>query len=98
VRSTSGVTAIVRFGQVPAVLYPETLKIIQDFEVTQNAASFAEISPLKPGKAVIVTEGPFVGLEGLVSMASEQRVVVLMQLLGKEQHLKFSPHQLTVKD
>lgn len=97
VRSTQGVAAIVRFGQTPAVLQPETLKAIRAFEASQNTASFEEISTLKPGKPVIVTDGPFAGLEGLVSMVSEQRVVVLMNLLG-QQRLKFSPHQLTVLD
>lgn len=98
VRSTQGVAAIVRFGQAPAVLLPETLKNIQMFEASQNTASFEEISSLKPGKAVVVTDGPFAGLEGLVSMVSEQRVVVLMHLLGQQQQLKFSPHQLSVAD
>ena len=96
VRSTLGITTIVRFGQLPAVLRPETLKTIQAFEAVRNVADFEEISPFKPGKTVVVTEGPFSGLEGLVSMTSEQRVVVLMQLLGKEQRLKFTPHQLAV--
>ena len=87
-----------RFGQVPAVLLPETLKTIQAFEAAYNASSFEEISSFKPGKAVVVTEGPFAGLEGLVSMVSEQRVVVLMHLLGQQQRLKFSPHQLSMAD
>jgi len=98
VRSTQGIAAIVRFGQVPAVLLPETLKTIQAFEAAYNASSFEEISSFKPGKAVVVTEGPFAGLEGLVSMVSEQRVVVLMHLLGQQQRLKFSPHQLSMAD
>jgi len=96
VRSTLGISAIVRFGQVPAILSPETLKTIQAFESSRNAADFEEISTFKPGKIVVVTDGPFAGVEGLVSMASEQRVVVLMQLLGKQQRLKFGPHQLVV--
>jgi len=98
VRSTLGITAIVRFGQVPATLSVEMLKAIQAFEASRNTADFEEISAFKPGKAVVVTDGPFAGLEGLVSMASEQRVVVLMQLLGKQQRLKFSPHQLVATD
>lgn len=98
VRSTLGITAIVRFGQVPATLSVETLKAIQAFEAGRNTADFEEISAFKPGKAVVVTDGPFAGLEGLVSMASEQRVVVLMQLLGKQQRLKFGPHQLVVAE
>lgn len=98
VRSTLGIAAIVRFGQVPAILSPETLKAMQAFEASRNAAGFEEISAFKPGKAVVVTDGPFAGLEGLVSMVSEQRVVVLMQLLGKQQRLKFGPHQLVVAE
>lgn len=98
VRSTHGITAIVRFGQVPAILLPETLKNIQAFEARQNAASFEEISAIKPGQTVVVTDGPFAGLEGLVSMVSEQRVVVLMHLLGQQQRLKFAAHQLSVAD
>ena len=98
VRSTQGITAIVRLGQVPAVLQLETLKIIQAFEARRNAADFEEISPLRPGKVVMVNDGPFAGLEGLVSIVSEQRVIVLMQLLGQQQQLKFRPHQLVVAD
>lgn len=98
VRSTQGITAVVRFGQTPAVLQPETLKTIRAFEASRNAASFEEISSIRPGKAVVVTDGPFAGLEGLVSMASEQRVVVLMHLLGQRQRLAFKPHQVTVAD
>lgn len=98
VRSTQGISAIVRFGQMPAVLQPETLKFIQAFEASQNSADFDEVSNLKPGNTVVVMDGPFAGLEGLVSMASEHRVIVLMQLLGKQQFLKFSPHQLSVPE
>lgn len=96
VRSTLGIAAIVRFGQASAVLSQETLITIQAFEASQNAADFEEISDFKPGKVVVVTDGPFAGLEGLVSRASGQRVMVLMQLLGKQQRLKFAPHQLAM--
>lgn len=98
VRSTLGITAIVRFGQVPAVLSMDALKTIQVFEGGQNTADFEEISAFKPGKTVVVTDGPFAGLEGMISMASVQRVVVLMQLLGKQQSLKFGPYQLAVNE
>ena len=96
VRSTQGISSIVTFGQVPAVLQLATLEIIQAFEASRNAADIGEISTLKPGKAVVVTDGPFAGLEGIVSLSSEQRVVVLMQLLGRQQSLKFLPEHLTV--
>ncbi|MFA6311939.1 MAG: transcription termination/antitermination NusG family protein [Sterolibacterium sp.] len=96
VRSTLGVTAIVRFGQTFAVLRHSVLKSIQDFEARQNAAGLEEISPFRAGESVLVVDGPLVGLEGLVSSVSQDRVVVLMQLLGHEARVTLSHHQLLV--
>ena len=41
-----------------------------------------------------VAEGPLAGLDGLVAMASAERVVVLMNLLGQDTKVTVSPHQL----
>jgi len=94
VRSTQGVTAIVRFGGVPAVLRPDTLQRIQAYESRQNAADFVELGALQPGKTVLVTTGPLAGLQGLVAMVSRQRVVVLMRLLGEETKVRVNPCDL----
>jgi len=96
VRSTLGVTTIVRFGQTLAVLRHGVLESIQDFEARQNAAGLEEISPFRSGQSVLVVDGPLVGLEGLVSSVSQERVVVLMQLLGHEARVTLSHHQLLV--
>jgi len=96
VRSTQGVTSIVRFGGVPAVLQPDTLEGIRAFECCQNAVAFAERNSLQPGKTVVVTNGPLAGLEGLVAMVSRQRVIVLMHLLGEQTQVKLNPDQLRV--
>lgn len=96
VRSTMGVTTIVRFGQALAVLRQQALRSIQDFEARQNAAGLDEISPFRTGESVSVVDGPLVGLEGLVSSVSQERVVVLMQLLGHETRVTLSHHQLLV--
>lgn len=94
VRSTLGVTSIVRFGGVPAVLRPDTIENIREFESRQQAADIAELSGLQPGKTVVVICGPLAGLEGLVAMVSKQRVVVLMRLLGEETKVRLSPDEL----
>lgn len=94
VRSTLGVTNIVRFGQEPAVIRPETLKTIRDFEARQNEASDEDISPFQRGERVRVADGPLTGLEGLIAVVSQQRVVVLMQLLGQDTRVSLSRHQL----
>ena len=41
------------------------------------------------------TAGAFVGLEGLVSAVARDRVIVLMNLLGKDQTLKFDATDLS---
>lgn len=94
VRSTLGVLKIVRFGEEFAVLRPETLESIKQFELRQHAAQYEELTPIKPGVMVRVASGPLAGLEGLVSSFSEKRVVVLFQLLGQDTPVRLSPHQL----
>lgn len=96
VRSTLGVAAVVRFGQVPAVMRHGVVESIRVFEARQNAASLEEISPFRSGEGVLVVDGPLAGLEGLVSSVSQDRVVVLMQLLGHEARVTLSHHQLLV--
>ncbi len=84
VRSTLGVSSIVRFGHTPAILRTDTLDAIRALESIQNDANIEELSPLLPGRRVLVVEGPFAGLEGLVSTVSARRVDVLMHMLGND--------------
>ncbi len=94
VRSTLGVTGVVRFGQTPAILGAQTLHSLRAFEAEQNAAPDAAISPIQCGRRVRVAEGPLTGMEGLVSVVAHERVVILMHLLGEETRVSLSPHQL----
>lgn len=94
VRSTKGVTSMVRFGGVPAVLQQGTVERIREVECRQNAAEFSELDALQPGKTILVTTGPLTGLQGLVKMASGQRVIVLMRLLGEETKVRLSTSEL----
>jgi transcriptional antiterminator RfaH len=96
VRSTLGVTTIVRFGQEPAVMRPETLMGIRDFEARQNQSPDEDISPFQRGGRVRVVDGPLTGFEGLISVVSRERVVVLMQLLGQDTRVSLSHHQLLI--
>lgn len=96
VRSTLGVTTLVRFGQEPAVLRQETLRSIQAFEARRNEAREEDISPFQPGGRVRVAAGPLVGMEGLISAVSHERVIVLMQLLGQDTRVSMSHHELLV--
>jgi transcriptional antiterminator RfaH len=94
VRSTVGVSALVRFGGMPAILRSATIDCIRQFEAEQHQLDLTELSGLAPGKTVLITTGPFAGLEGLVAMISRQRVVVLMRLLGEDTKVRLSIDEL----
>lgn len=96
VRSTLGVLTLVRFGHEPAVMRPETLKSIRDFETRRNAASEEDISPFHPGGRARIADGPLRGLEGLITDVSQERVTVLMHLLGQDTRVSLSHHRLLV--
>jgi len=96
VHSTLGVTTVVRFGREPAVMRPETLKGIRELEARRNAARDEDISPFQPGERVKVAAGPLTGLQGLISDVSQERLIVLMHLLGQDTRVSLSHHQLLV--
>jgi transcriptional antiterminator RfaH len=96
VRSSVGVSSLVRFGQEPAVILDQTLDGIRAFETLRNEAPLEQISPFRPGRSIRVVDGPLTGMEGLISDVSHERVVALMHLLGKDTRVTLSHHQLLV--
>ena len=84
VRSTYGISGLVRFGNTPAVLSAGVLEAIATMEHRENQSSIEELSAIVPGSRVVVVEGPLAGMEGLVSVVSAKRVEVLMQLVGAD--------------
>lgn len=96
VRSTLGVSAMVRFGHEPAVMQSDTLNAIRAFETRRNAACDEDISPFQPGVRIHVADGPLVGMEALVSEVSNERIIVLMRLLGHDTRVSVSHHQVVL--
>lgn len=98
VRSTTGVSSIIRFGMDLAVLSDAMCQRIMDFAETQQQGgleSLLTIQGIAVGQKVAINQGAFSGLEGLVSAVAKDRVLVLMNLLGKEQTLKFQAQDLS---
>jgi len=98
VRSTLGVTSIVRFGMDLAVLSDQQCWAIMAYAQAQQeggVGSILDVQGIRPGQKVLVNSGAFAGLEGLVSMVAKDRVMVLMSLLGKEQTLGFEPTEIS---
>ena len=80
IRSTLGVSTLVRFGMSPAKV-PE--KLIEALKKSENPQGIHEFSqkPLSPGDKVLIVEGPFEGYEAtLFSQKSVDRVIVLLKI------------------
>lgn len=94
VRSTGGISHIIRFGSVFATIQSETLGIIRLLEQERNAVDEATLGALQPGQKARFLHIAFNGLEGLVKSASSRRVAVLLELMGRQQVVRASQHLL----
>lgn len=94
VRSTVGVSHIVRFGITPATVSDELVSALRVFEQQREAASLVDLSVLRAGHRVAVCSGPLIGLEGLVSAKAGTRVTVLLEVLGRQTRVSLPEHQL----
>lgn len=91
IRSTLGVSRLVCFGQTPAKL-PAAL--VDDIRGRTEGADTV-LRQFNPGQAVVVTEGPFAGIEAIFDQADgEARVMVLLNLMSKQVRLAVAPNQL----
>ena len=98
VRSTKGITTIVRFGFEPAVIGEELLRRIRQLEEDRNQATLLELSNLKPGQTVRLKHSALGGVEGLIQSVSSKRVAVLLEILGRPAVVQLEHHQVEVKD
>lgn len=82
IRSTKGVSRLVRFGAEPARIDDALVDLLRDHE----ASVLAEPERLfNAGERVQLTEGPFAGIEGIYQMADgDRRVMVLIELMSKK--------------
>lgn len=95
VRSTIGVSALVRFGMAPATIGADVLAALHELEQRRNATAEAPgASPFVAGAAVCVDSGPLAGLVGIVAESSHERVAVMLSLLGREKRVVFGVEAL----
>lgn len=83
IRSTIGVSGLVRFGLIPAKI-PENL--IEAVKQRENDEGIHEIqvSDFEDGQAVRIAEGPFEGYEAIFkSKSGQQRAVLLLNITQK---------------
>ena len=82
IRSTLGVSKLVSFGNLPAVVADELI------EVLQQMPEQAPQRLIQPGQQVKIVSGPLRGLEGIYQQADgELRAMVLIELLNKQHRI-----------
>lgn len=88
IRSTLGVSRLVTFGQTPAKIDDDLLESIR----ARSESADVQLRHFAPGEQVIVTQGPFTGVEALYQMADgQERVVVLLTILSKQVRMTVPP-------
>ena len=90
IRSTLGVSRLVKFGEQPAKVDDQIIKQLQQRENTQTPA------PLyAPGDRVLITEGPLAGLEAIYhTQDAEQRSIILLDMLSRQVMVKVGRESL----
>lgn len=88
IRSTLGVNRLVTFGQILAKIDDDLVVALQ----SQSEATEVVLRHFEPGEQVVVTDGPFVGVEAIYQMADgEGRVMLLLNILSKQVKMTVSP-------
>jgi transcriptional antiterminator RfaH len=94
VRSTKGVTTIVRFGFEPALLQDDVVQRIRQMEQLRQQATIEELNQLKVGQKVRLKHTALGAIEGLVHNVSSKRVAVLLEIMGRPTVVQVDHHQV----
>ena len=98
IRSTYGVASLVRFGNEPAKVPDEFVAHLKKQEGQDGLHEWAEPKMIV-GDRMRVTEGPLKGYEGvLLAKSGQARVLLLLDMLGKEVRTHLSPDQIEPAD
>ncbi len=91
VRSTPGVTDLVRFCGAPALVPQGVVEALREAADPETGCHRLRTAPFAAGERVRFAAGPFAGLEGVFEIESgEARAVVLLDLIGKTNRLTVS--------
>jgi transcriptional antiterminator RfaH len=96
IRSTWGVSQLVRFGMKPAWAGEGLIHEIRKLEQSRHGIGQGLI-PFKKGDQVQVLDGPFKGVSAEVFSCDQKRVILLLQVLGKTRQLEFDTGVCQVK-
>jgi transcriptional antiterminator RfaH len=88
------VSSLVRFGKDPATVPDVLIELLLARESTSGLHDWAE-ARLSAGQAVRVVDGVMQGYEGIfVASSGRERVVVLLDILGRQVRARVEASQL----
>jgi transcriptional antiterminator RfaH len=83
IRSTLGVVSLVRFGQTPAKVPRELVRLLRSREDIEGI-QVVPLDEYRPGSRIRITDGSLSGYEGLyLARSGRDRVTVLLDIMGK---------------
>lgn len=97
IRSTRGVAGLVRFAEMPAKVPADLVRLLQ---AQCDEGDIVDMTGKEPhvfrrGDGVEITAGSFKGIQAIIKeQKGEDRVVLLLTLLGKEQAVEVPIHQV----
>jgi transcriptional antiterminator RfaH len=96
IRSTRGVSKMVRFDGIPAVVPDQLIQALQSNDDDDGNQSLMQ-NNLMRGDKVTIIDGPLAGYQGIYQQQnSVERIAVLVDLVGKNTLLNISVHDLQI--
>ena len=94
-RSTKGCVDLVKFGGTPSTVPAGLIDLIQSQIDSDCVIDLSALHSLPLGSPVRIAEGPFEGLMGTIAaQKGEERVIVLLSILGAERSVELLRNQL----
>lgn len=85
IRSTLGVSTLVRFGMEPAVVPGDLVEALKARVGPEGVIDLTATVGFKPGSRVRIAEGGMTGYEGIfLATSSHDRVIILLDIVGKQ--------------
>ncbi len=90
IRSTLGVTALVRFGQFPTVVPDDLIHDLRQRDDEEGIQQLPEYS-YRPGESLRIADGVMAGFEGIyLARSAKDRVLVLLEILGQQARVELA--------
>lgn len=97
VRSTRGVHAVVRFGCLYARVPQALIEAVREQEALRKHDTPAGRVPRAGQRVRVKTNAPaLAGLEGLVHSSADRRVIVLLEILGRQAPVRMQAENVEV--